>query len=166
MEWMQWLALGIFVAAIVAVISNVIDSTLAALLGVAVMIWLGVMSDEDAFGYVDWNVMAILVSIWLIAGYFGRTGVPSWLSLQALRLSGRLDLVSGRYSQNFDVLRDLFVRPRVVETEDLQFRNDGNSVDLESEMAMMARNTQRYVALSNIQSRNMRSLRNVLQNGQ
>ena len=88
MEWMQWLALGIFAAAIVAVVSNVIDSTLAALLGVAVMIWLGVMTDEDAFGYVDWNVMAILVGIWIIAGYFGKSGVPSWLSVQALNLSG------------------------------------------------------------------------------
>jgi Na+/H+ antiporter NhaD/arsenite permease-like protein len=28
------------------------------------------------------------VSIWIIASYFGRTGVPSWLSVQALRLSG------------------------------------------------------------------------------
>jgi Na+/H+ antiporter NhaD/arsenite permease-like protein len=88
MELTQWLALGIFAAAILAVVTNVIDSTLAALIGVAVMVWLGVMSDEDAFGYVDWNVMAILVAIWLIAGYFGRTGVPSWLSVQALRLSG------------------------------------------------------------------------------
>jgi Na+/H+ antiporter NhaD/arsenite permease-like protein len=70
------------------VITNVIDSTLAALLGVAVMIWAGVMSETDAFGYVDWNVMAILVSIWLIAGYFGKSGVPSWLSVQALRISG------------------------------------------------------------------------------
>jgi len=32
--------------------------------------------------------MAILVSIWLIAGYFGKSGVPSWLSVQALKLSG------------------------------------------------------------------------------
>ncbi|HZM37226.1 MAG TPA: SLC13 family permease [Burkholderiales bacterium] len=88
METMQWLALGIFAVTVVAVVTNVIDATLAALLGVAAMIWAGVMTDEDAFGYVDWNVMAILVSIWLIAGYFGRTGVPSWLSVQALRLSG------------------------------------------------------------------------------
>ncbi len=88
MELTQWLALGIFAAAILAVVTNVIDSTLAALIGVAVMVWAGVMSDEDAFRYVDWNVMAILVAIWLIAGYFGRTGVPSWLSVQALRLSG------------------------------------------------------------------------------
>jgi Na+/H+ antiporter NhaD/arsenite permease-like protein len=84
----QWLALGIFAVTIVVVVANVIDSTLAALLGVAAMIGSGVMTDEDAFRYVDWNVMAILVSIWLIAGYFGRTGVPSWLSTQALRLSG------------------------------------------------------------------------------
>ena len=88
MDAMQWLALGIFAAAILAVVANVIDSTLAALLGVAAMIWAGVMSEEDAFRYVDWNVMAILVGIWLMAGYFGRSGVPSWLSVQALELSG------------------------------------------------------------------------------
>ena len=88
MDTMQWLTLVIFAVTILAVVTNVIDSTLAALIGVAVMIWAGVMSDEDAFKYVDWNVMAILVSIWLIAGYFGKSGVPSWLSVQALRLSG------------------------------------------------------------------------------
>lgn len=88
MEFAQWLALGIFAATILAVVTNIIDSTLAALIGVAVMIWFGVMTDEDAFKYVDWNVMAILVSIWLIAGYFGKSGVPSWLSVQALKLSG------------------------------------------------------------------------------
>jgi len=84
----QWLAVTVFTVTILIVISNRLDSTLAALAGVAVMIWLGVMTETDAFGYVDWNVMAILVGIWLIAGYFGRTGVPSWLSVQALRLSG------------------------------------------------------------------------------
>ncbi|HYD55883.1 MAG TPA: SLC13 family permease [Burkholderiales bacterium] len=88
METMQWVTLIIFAATILAVVTNVIDSTLAAMIGVAVMIWAGVMTDEDAFKYVDWNVMAILVSIWLIAGYFGKTGVPSWLSVQALKLSG------------------------------------------------------------------------------
>jgi Na+/H+ antiporter NhaD/arsenite permease-like protein len=88
MDTMQWLTLAIFSITILAVVTNIIDSTLAAMIGVAVMIWLGVMSDEDAFKYVDWNVMAILVSIWLIAGYFGKSGVPSWLSVQALKLSG------------------------------------------------------------------------------
>ena len=88
MDLMQWVALAVFVVTILVVISNVVDNAVAAMIGVAVMVWIGVMSEVDAFQYVDWNVMAILVSIWVIAGYFGKTGVPSWLALQALRLSG------------------------------------------------------------------------------
>ncbi len=88
MEPMQWLTLIVFGLTILAVITNVVDSTLAALVGVAVMCWLGIMTEADAFKYVDWNVMAILVGIWIIAGYFGKSGVPSWLSIQALKLSG------------------------------------------------------------------------------
>jgi Na+/H+ antiporter NhaD/arsenite permease-like protein len=88
MDSMQWLTLIVFSLTILVVITNVIDSTLAALIGVAAMCWLGIMTETEAFKYVDWNVMAILIGIWIIAGYFGRSGVPSWLSMQALRLSG------------------------------------------------------------------------------
>src|SRR5688500_13034149 len=88
MEAMQWLTLFVFALTILAVITNVVDSTLAALIGVAVMCWIGIMTETEAFKYVDWNVMAILVGIWIIAGYFGKSGVPSWLSIQALKLSG------------------------------------------------------------------------------
>src|SRR3990172_7662527 len=88
MELMQWLTLVVFAVTILAVVTNVIDSTAAGLIGVVVMVWMGIMTETDAFTLVDWNVMAILVGIWMIAGYFGKTGVPSWLSLQALRLSG------------------------------------------------------------------------------
>jgi Na+/H+ antiporter NhaD/arsenite permease-like protein len=88
MDPLTLLAIGIFAVTIVLVITGWIDSTLAALLGVAAMIWFGVMTDEDAFKIVDWNVMAILISIWTIAGYFGKSGVPEWLSVKALKLSG------------------------------------------------------------------------------
>ena len=87
MEPMSWIALVIFAVTILIVITGWIDSTAAALLGVAAMIWLGVMTEEDAFKIVDWNVMAILVSIWTIAGYFGKSGIPEWLSVRALELS-------------------------------------------------------------------------------
>ncbi|MDP1912169.1 SLC13 family permease [Brevundimonas sp.] len=88
MDTMAWLTIAVFAITIIVVITNVVDSTVAALIGVSIMIWIGVMTDVDAFGLVDWNVMAILVSVWIIASYFGKTGVPSWLSVQALRLSG------------------------------------------------------------------------------
>src|SRR3989337_4065474 len=88
MEPMQWITLIVFAVTILAVVTNVIDSTAAGLIGVVVMVWIGVMTETDAFTLVDWTVMAILVGIWMIAGYLGKTGVPSWLSVQALRLSG------------------------------------------------------------------------------
>ncbi len=87
MEMTAWLTLTIFTVTILVVITGIIDSSVAALLGVLTMVWTGVMSEVDAFRSVDWNVMAILVSVWVIAGYFGKTGVPEWLSVQALRLS-------------------------------------------------------------------------------
>ena len=65
---------------IAAVVVNKLDATVAALLGVVVMIWMGTMTEVEAAQLVDWNVMAILVGIGSCAGYFGRSGVPSWLS--------------------------------------------------------------------------------------
>ncbi|MGH8702972.1 MAG: SLC13 family permease [Burkholderiales bacterium] len=85
---MQWLTLTVFAVTILTVVINKLDSTGAALMGVVVMVWMGAMTETDAFQLVDWNVMAILVSIWMIAGYFGKSGVPSWLAVQALRVSG------------------------------------------------------------------------------
>lgn len=84
----QSLTIGVFAATILAIIINRFDATVAALLGVAIMIWMGTMTEIEAAKLVDWNVMAILIGIWIIAGYFGKTGVPSWLSVQSLRLSG------------------------------------------------------------------------------
>ncbi len=88
MNSLAWLAVAVFAITILIIITNTIDATVAALIGVVAMVWLGVMSEVDAFGLVDWDVMAILVGVWIIATYFGKTGVPSWLSVQALRLSG------------------------------------------------------------------------------
>ena len=84
----QWLTLAVFAVTIAAIVVNKLDATVAALLGVAVMVWMGTMTEVEAAQLVDWNVMAILIGIWIIAGYFGKTGVPSWLSVQSLRLSG------------------------------------------------------------------------------
>ncbi|MDP6558914.1 MAG: SLC13 family permease [Candidatus Binatia bacterium] len=88
MEMTAWLTLAIFSVTILVVITGVIDRSVAAMLGVALMVWCGIMSEVEAFLFVDWNVMAILASVWVIAGYFGKTGVPEWISVQALRLSG------------------------------------------------------------------------------
>jgi Na+/H+ antiporter NhaD/arsenite permease-like protein len=83
-----WTTVIIFVVTILAVVAGKIDSSVAAVLGVLAMIWAGTMTESEAFNAVDWNVLAILVSIWIIAGYLGKTGIPEWLSVKALVLSG------------------------------------------------------------------------------
>jgi hypothetical protein len=87
LETLQYLTIGLFLVSIFFVITGWIDSVLAALLGVMGMIFIGVMNDVDAFKCVDWNVIAILLSIWIISGYFGRSGVPDALAAWALKLS-------------------------------------------------------------------------------
>ena len=86
MDFAQTASLVIFLASIILVITGWIDSVLAALLGILFMVFFGIMSDIDAFKIVDWNVIIILLSIWIISGYFGKSGAD-FLSAAILRLS-------------------------------------------------------------------------------
>ncbi|HOG17325.1 MAG TPA: SLC13 family permease [Syntrophales bacterium] len=85
---MEITATVIFLASILVVITGWFDSVIAALLGIVAMVCFGVMTDVDAFKFVDWNVIAILLSIWTISGFFGKSGVPDYLSAVVLKLSG------------------------------------------------------------------------------
>jgi Na+/H+ antiporter NhaD/arsenite permease-like protein len=87
MESLQTVTLIIFLVTIFLVIVRWFDSVIAAMLGVIVMVMAGSMTEVQAFEYVDWNVITILVSIWLIAGYFGKTGIPEYLGEMTLRWS-------------------------------------------------------------------------------
>jgi Na+/H+ antiporter NhaD/arsenite permease-like protein len=87
MELIQIIASIIFLGSIVLVITGWIDTVIAAMLGIIAMILFGVMTEVQAFQFVDWNVILILLSIWIISGYFGKSGVPDFLASIALRMS-------------------------------------------------------------------------------
>lgn len=87
MDPLQITTVIVFSVTIFLVIVRWIDSVVAAMLGVVVMVMLGTMTEVEAFQYIDWNVITILVSIWLIAGYFGKTGIPEYLGDLMLRWS-------------------------------------------------------------------------------
>ena len=87
MEFLAIAGLVIFAVSILLVITGWIDSVLAALLGVIAMVCVGIMTDVDAFKAVDWNVIFILLSIWIISGYFGRSGVPDYPAALMLKAS-------------------------------------------------------------------------------
>jgi len=87
-ETIQLIALVIFLVTVGFIIWGKVDRAVIGIIGVALMVLLGVMKETEAFMFVDWNVIAILFSIWVIAGYFGKTGIPQYLAVTMLRLSG------------------------------------------------------------------------------
>lgn len=65
-------------------------------------------------------------------------------------------------NQSFEALQP---QPEVIEAEGHQYRNDGNTVDVENEMVQLAKNTQRFTAITNLESRNFKSIRSVITGG-
>ena len=87
MEPIQVIALVVFLVTVGVIIWGKLDRAVVGLIGVALMVLLGVMNESEAFLFVDWNVIAILFSVWIIATYFGKTGIPEYLAATALRFS-------------------------------------------------------------------------------
>jgi Na+/H+ antiporter NhaD/arsenite permease-like protein len=87
MDFLMTIAVIVFLVSIVLVITGLIDTVIAAFLGVVVMIAFGIMTDVEAFKVVDWNVIFILIGIWIIATYLGKTGLPEYLAAKLLILS-------------------------------------------------------------------------------
>ena len=84
----QIYAVIIFFVTIAIIISGIIDRTVVAFFGVILMIIFGVMDEVQAFMFVDWNVICILIGIWIIAGYFSKSGIPEMLAIKSLKISG------------------------------------------------------------------------------
>lgn len=82
-----WIALAVFVITYGAIASDRVDRTLAALLGGAVVILAGIITQETAFAAVDWNVIFLLFGMMVIAGVMRRTGVFGWLAIRTVRLA-------------------------------------------------------------------------------
>ena len=77
----------IFAVTIVLIITRKFSTVGFSLLGVIAMVVAGTMTDVEAFQFVDVHLLVILVSVWIIAEYFGKTGIPEYLGDLSLRLS-------------------------------------------------------------------------------
>jgi Na+/H+ antiporter NhaD/arsenite permease-like protein len=82
-----WVAVLVFVATYAAIASDRVDRTLAALLGAVTIILLGVVTQEEGFRAVDWNVIFLLAGMMIIAAVLRRTGVFAWLAFRTVRVA-------------------------------------------------------------------------------
>jgi Na+/H+ antiporter NhaD/arsenite permease-like protein len=81
------IATAIFVIAYVVIVTEKIDRMVAALLGGMAMIhFVGVYTQEEAFAGIDFNVIFLLMGMMIIAGIVSETGLFQWLAVRAVQI--------------------------------------------------------------------------------
>lgn len=69
----------IFLAAIAAVVLRLFDETVTVLAAIALMVLIAGYEPAAAFKSVDWNVIMILLGMWMLTGYLIEARVPEWI---------------------------------------------------------------------------------------
>jgi len=100
-----WVATLTFIAILVIIALEKLHNTMAALLGVAIMLGVSlvgrpiseemfILDFEQAIEYVDFNVIFLVMGMMIVVGVIEETGIFQWTAYQAYRLSrGRLWLL-------------------------------------------------------------------------
>jgi Na+/H+ antiporter NhaD/arsenite permease-like protein len=80
------LAGGTFLITYALIVTERVHRTLSALLGGVTVILLGVLSQDEAFHAIDWNVIFLLAGMMAIANVLQQTGLFQWIAIQAVKL--------------------------------------------------------------------------------
>ena len=78
----------VFVVTYAVIASDRIHKTIAALAGGVAMVLLGIITQEQAFEHIDFNVIFLLAGMMILASIVRKTGVFGWLAIRAARLAG------------------------------------------------------------------------------
>jgi Na+/H+ antiporter NhaD/arsenite permease-like protein len=83
----EWIAAGIFVAALAVIALEWVHRTKVALVGAGLMVVLGILDERHAIEAVDWATLGLLTGMMILVGLTERTGVFTYLALRAAQLS-------------------------------------------------------------------------------
>ena len=80
--------LAIFGVTYLLIATERMHKTLAAMAGGVAMVLLGIVSQEQAFEEIDFNVIFLLAGMMILAGIIRKTGVFGWIAVRAARFAG------------------------------------------------------------------------------
>jgi Na+/H+ antiporter NhaD/arsenite permease-like protein len=84
-----WIATSIFILAYALIVTEKIHKTIVAIFGAAVMIVIGIVTQEDAFHSmelgVDWNVIFLLVSMMTIINIMKPSGIFEYIAIKSAK---------------------------------------------------------------------------------
>jgi Na+/H+ antiporter NhaD/arsenite permease-like protein len=78
----------IFVVTYGLIATERMDKTIAALLGGTVVVVVGVIDQDEAFGAIDLNVIFLLAGMMTLAAILRRTGFFQWLAIRSAKVAG------------------------------------------------------------------------------
>ncbi|KZL89839.1 SLC13 family permease [Clostridium magnum] len=126
-------ACSIFLLAYVFIIFEKLDRTLVAFIGAALMILARVISQEHAFGHIDYNTIGLLIGMMIIVMVVKRTGLFEYLAIKVVKIAKGdpikllvfLAIITGLLSAvldnvttilliipiTFDIVKDLHISP-------------------------------------------------------
>lgn len=80
----EFLAIAVFVVVLALIGAEVINRTVAALLGAAVLIAFGVVEQSEAASeFVDWNTIGLLAGMMVIVAILDKTGIFEYLAIKS-----------------------------------------------------------------------------------
>ncbi len=94
-----WVATFVFIAILVLIATGTLHNTLAALLGMAIVLGVSYLGEPindglfiflfpEALSYVDWNVIFLIMGMMMVIAVVERTGIFQWMAFMAYRVSG------------------------------------------------------------------------------
>ncbi|MFO7659698.1 MAG: ArsB/NhaD family transporter [Candidatus Cloacimonadaceae bacterium] len=83
----MFLALAIFVITYFFIITEWINKMTIVLLGGFLVVLCQIMTQDRAFGYIDWNVIFLLIGMMIIMGVIKETGVFQYAAIKAAKIS-------------------------------------------------------------------------------
>jgi Na+/H+ antiporter NhaD/arsenite permease-like protein len=82
------LGLAVFLGTYVLIATERVHKTIAAMAGGVAMVLLGIVTQEQAFEHIDFNVIFLLAGMMILAGIIRKTGVFGWMAVRAARFAG------------------------------------------------------------------------------
>ena len=83
----QWIALGLFVFTYALIVTERMHRLKAALVGLSGVLLLRLAEQHDAFGFIDFNTIGLLIGMMILVGIVKQTGLIQYTALVAIRES-------------------------------------------------------------------------------
>ena len=87
MDSSQIIAITVFVLVLIAIISEKIHRTVAAMAGAICLVLLGILSIDDCISHIDFNTIGVLAGMMIFVAIVKNSGIFEYLAIKAAKVA-------------------------------------------------------------------------------